>query len=73
MAFYLVENDDAGINNWGCYWLVEANNKKEAIDKVYNEEAAFMPPKESGILKRKLDAMKIDTLIKRGDGVYMIH
>lgn len=38
MAFYIVENEEASINNWGCYWIVKANNAKEAIDKVYKDE-----------------------------------
>jgi len=68
---YLVENDESCINNWGCYWLVEAKNKREAIDKVYKEEAKFINPRESGILKKKLDATRVDELLI--NGVYTIH
>ena len=68
---YIVENEDAPINYWGCYWVVEAANAKEAVNKVYRDEARAMPPKESGILKRKLFAYRADKAMC--DGVYMIH
>lgn len=71
--YYLVENDDAPINNWGCYWVVKASNKKEAIDKVYKREARFIPSKESGILKRKLEAMEINEKLLGDEGVYCIY
>ena len=68
---YVVENEEASINDWGCYWVVEAANAKEAIDKVYEHEVEMMPPKESGILKLKLYAYRADKAMR--DGVYMIH
>lgn len=68
---YLVENDDAFINNWGCYWLVEANNAKQAVTIVYEDEALNMPPKVSGIYKKNLHAYKVSKLLK-GCPTYMI-
>ncbi len=70
--YYLVENEDAPINNWGCYWVVKASSKKEAIDKVYKEANLYLP-KESGISKRKLDAMEINEKLLFDEGVYCIH
>lgn len=67
---YIVENEEAPINNWGCYWIVEAKTAKEAVSKVHEHEAKLMPPKDSGILKRKLFAYRADKALS--DGVYMI-
>lgn len=79
MAFYLVENEDAPINNWGCYWIVEADNAKEAIHKAYCEGNQFYgnslksAARETGILKRKLSATRVDELVKADPlGAYMI-
>lgn len=92
MAIYLVENEEANINNWGCYWLVKASSKKEAVDRVYCEENGFVigeggllaagyttdrkyiakAARYSGILKRKLSAVKVDERLFCGDNTYMI-
>ena len=71
--YYIVENEEAPINNWGCYWVVKAPSKKEAIDKVYNDEAKWMEPKKSGILKIKLEAFEINEKLLGDEGVYCIH
>ena len=93
MAIYLVENEDAPINNFCCYWLVRANTAKEAVDRVYLEEnreradqdaiwsedpvvikrAIAAAARWSGILKRKLTAVKVDDKLFCGDcNTYMI-
>lgn len=78
MSIYLVENDDAWINNWGCYWLVEASNAKEAIHKAYAEGNQFYgdtlrsAAMETGIFKRKLTATRVDKLLKNEPLAYMI-
>lgn len=78
MRLYLVENEDAPINNWGSYWIVKANTKREAIDKAYRNGNEFIAlrnsrrtAKESGILKRKLIATCIDELLATEDA-YMV-
>ena len=68
---YLVENEDSPINYWGCYWIVEARNKKEAIDKAYRDGNMFIDSKEAGILKRKLEATRLEDILDE-HGVYMI-
>lgn len=93
MAIYLVINEEASINNWGCYWLVNARSSKEAVDRVYCEENGLVigdggflaaghttdrkylarAARETGILKRKLTATKVDEKFLREWGnVYMI-
>lgn len=84
MALYLVENEEAVINKWGCYWIVKADNAKEAIDYVYRYENLYdsdspvtlsairKAAKETGIMKRKLSAVKIDEKLFCGDQVYRI-
>lgn len=84
MALYLVENEEALINSWGCYWIVKADNVKEAIDYVYRYEnlhdldipvmlsTVRKAAKETGIMKRKLSAVKIDEKLFCGDQVYRI-
>lgn len=84
MAFYLVENDDACINNWGSYWIVEADNAKEAIHRAYvdgnelyaigyGQKVLARGAKETGIFKRKLTAYRIDELVKNDPNhAYMI-
>ena len=69
---YLVEHDESAINKWGCWWLVKASSKKEAIDKVYNEEAKYEDPQSTGIFKNKLEATELSKLFNEED-VYMIH
>ena len=72
LKYYIVENEESVINKWGCYWVVKASSKKEAIDKVYKEANLYLL-KESKILKRKLDAMEINEKLLGDEGVYCIH
>ena len=39
---YLVEHDDAFINNLGCYWLVEANNFVKITTHIIELITKFM-------------------------------
>ena len=88
MAVYLVENEDAPINSWGCYWLVKADSAKEAIDNVYFEENYYYvdncdnrrpsnvdlarAARETGIMKRKLTATKINNMLFGNEKIYRI-
>lgn len=36
MKYYIVEDTTAMISSWNSHILVRANNKKEALDKIWN-------------------------------------
>ena len=73
MRLYLVENDDAPINNYAKYWIVKANSAPEAVDKAYREAIEdFGKARLSGMYKYKLTATRINDEMLADNGVYMI-